>query len=785
MFGFRKLNLAWKLPLLIVVPGFLVICISGAIEIEQTRRTFIKEQQASFRSFVSGRANSIERWLDDGSLDVRGLAKSLGVRSALKEFSAAWETQGASAGRDLRKLYIADNPHPIGNKDDLNQANDGSDWSVAHSRHHPGLRAYQRARHYYDLFLFDTEGDLVYSVFKEDDFGLNFVNGPYAETGLGEVFRAAQELPPGGFHMTSIEAYAPSADAPALFMSAPVFEMGSRIGVVAVQLPLDIMADILISSELLGQTGEVYFVDAENRALTDSRFEGRFKTFDQLPDLAQIRATRTASGSGAPADSQGFFVSERGVTGQRVVAASDSVKTPSGKEWGLVLEVGYAEAMAAANDLLYLKLGGLVAMSVVLTLVVALAVRGVVKRIESLAHEIEEIGDEVYDRDIPGRDQEDEVGYIAQTLSRLQGRLMDGAEAKARELETAANNAKVVRALTGALTNLAKGDFRNLVVEHFPEEHKTLRTSINDAMVALNEVVLSVRETADSINSGAQEIAGSASELSDRTESQAATLEQTAAALEQVTASVKSANEHVKDVESTVRTARSRAEESGSVVDQTINAMTAIEESSQEISQIINVIDDIAFQTNLLALNAGVEAARAGEAGRGFAVVASEVRGLAQRSSDAALKIKALIETSGEQVGTGVAMVGRTGEALKDIVDRVQEISTLVSEISKSSEEQSITLIEINGGMSQLDQVTQGNVAMVEENTGSANMLRTDAETLSHLVGRFKTRASDAPARLASVAATKAAKPLAVVDKGRDVTITPQLKVSNGKWADF
>ncbi len=787
MFRFRKLKLAWKLPLMIAVPGVLLIVAAGALEIEQTRRALIKEQQAAYLSFVHDRAGSIERWLDDGSQDVRGLAESFAVRSALNEFSAAWETQGASAGQDLRKLYIADNPNPLGQKDELDNAKDGSDWSAAHDRHHPGLRAYQRARHYYDLFLFDTEGDLVYSVFKQDDFGLNFITGTYAETGLGEVFRAAQELQPGGFHMTAIEAYAPSAGAPALFMSAPVFENGARIGVVAVQLPLDVMAEILGSSELLGQSGEVYFVDADNRALTASRFEGGFKTFDVLPDLAQIRATRTEAGATEETEAQDFFASETGAMGQRVVAASDSVTTPSGEKWGLVMEVDYAEAMAIATEALYFKLAEILAMAVVLALVAWLAVRGVVKRIESLAHEMEEIADEVYDREIPGRDREDEVGYIAETLSRLQTRLMDGAEAQARELVAAENNAKVVQSLTGALMNLAKGDFRNHVIEHFPEEHKKLRYSINDAMTALNEVVLSVRDTADSINKGAQEIAGSANELSERTESQAATLEQTAAALEQVTASVKSANDHVKDVESTVNTARSRAEGSAMVVDQTIKAMTAIEQSSQQISQILNVIDDIAFQTNLLALNAGVEAARAGEAGRGFAVVASEVRGLAQRSSDAALKIKSLIETSSKHVGTGVEMVGRTGEALKDIVDRVQEISTLVSEISKSSEEQSIALTEINGGMSQLDQVTQGNAAMVEENTAAAHMLRTDAEKLSDLVGRFQTQGSDAPpARLAPPAAPKAAKPPVVVDDWEpEVAITPQPQVGNAKWTDF
>ena len=274
-----------------------------------------------------------------------------------------------------------------------------------------------------------------------------------------------------------------------------------------------------------------------------------------------------------------------------------------------------------------------------------------------------------------------------------------------------------------------------------------------------------------------------------RTEHQAATLEETAAALAEITAAVNSAAEGARSARAVVAEARGNSENSGRVVQDAVAAMGEIASSSNQISRIVGVIDDIAFQTNLLALNAGVEAARAGEAGRGFAVVASEVRALAQRSSEAAREIGGLISASAQQVDKGVTLVGEAGEALRQIASSVNGISDHVSDIATSAQEQSASLTEVNGAMAQLDQVTQQNAAMFEETTAASQSLVAQADTLSDRMARFRVgrdgtapRTPRAAPRLQPVAPVKAARQ---PDASAPVDGALALKPSEDDWEDF
>jgi methyl-accepting chemotaxis protein len=312
------------------------------------------------------------------------------------------------------------------------------------------------------------------------------------------------------------------------------------------------------------------------------------------------------------------------------------------------------------------------------------------------------------------------------------------AEAKQERRRRAEELAQVVDGLRAGLEALAARDLTARVEEEFGPEYDQLRQDFNKAVGHLLEAMHDVAENAELIRGEANEISSAAEDLSSRTERQAATLEETAAALDQLTSSVRKAAEGAAEADRTVAAAREKAETSGAVVTEAVEAMGELAASSSQISKITEVIDDIAFQTNLLALNAGVEAARAGEAGRGFAVVAAEVRALAQRSSGAAREINGLIVSSGRQVERGVDLVGQAGEALDTIVAGVIDISRHVGQIAASSQEQSGSLAEINEAVRQLDHVTQQNAAMFQEATAASHALTREAETLSRILAGFR-----------------------------------------------
>jgi len=373
--------------------------------------------------------------------------------------------------------------------------------------------------------------------------------------------------------------------------------------------------------------------------------------------------------------------------------------------------------------------------------------------------------------------------------------------AEAAQLAVAEEQKLVVTSLAEGLDRLAAGDLTIRLGAPFPGEYEKLRNDFNAAVEKLEEVLRAIATSTASISSGSAEISNGAEDLSRRTEHQAATLEQTAAALDQITATVQKTASGANASRDAVGSAKADAERTGETVSRAVVAMNAIEKSAREISQIIGVVDEIAFQTNLLALNAGVEAARAGDAGKGFAVVASEVRGLAQRSADAAKEIKALISASSQQVGEGVSLVGEAGDALQRIVAHVSEISGLVGEIALSAREEAQGLGEVNSAVNQMDQVTQQNAAMVEEATAASRMLAEETKELSRLVGRFSISgmetlqyASAAPSRAAPQPAPRAQRPAAPGHAGRSapasigataLKLQPAPQAAADDWEEF
>ncbi|MCZ7482964.1 methyl-accepting chemotaxis protein [Rhizobium rhizogenes] len=384
--------------------------------------------------------------------------------------------------------------------------------------------------------------------------------------------------------------------------------------------------------------------------------------------------------------------------------------------------------------------------------------------------------------EIDGMDRKDEVGQMAAAVQAFRENAIervrleneteanrstsekDRIEREKQKAKEAADVQFAVDNLATALSKIAQGDVTYRIVQPFVAGLDGIRGDFNRAAEQLQSTLTQVAQNARGIDAGANEIRSAADDLARRTEQQAAAVEETAAALEEITITVKDSTKRAQEAGHLVGRAKVGAEKSGEVVQKAVAAMEQIATSANQISNIIGVIDEIAFQTNLLALNAGVEAARAGDAGKGFAVVAQEVRELAQRSAGAAKEIKNLITTSNSQVEQGVQLVGETGRALELIVTEVQDINRHVAAIAESAQEQSSGLQQINTAVNQMDQDTQKNAAMVEESTAASHGLAREASSLNGLIAQFKLSEggyseASAPVRTVSSSDRPAASP--------------------------
>lgn len=379
------------------------------------------------------------------------------------------------------------------------------------------------------------------------------------------------------------------------------------------------------------------------------------------------------------------------------------------------------------------------------------------QRLNNLREAVEKVADGHLDIDIPYVKEQTEVGAISRSLEIFRQAALDNRrlEKEAEEQRTAAERERIevqkaadaeakrkleeaTKGLASALQQLAAGDLSFTIDTAFSEEFEPLRTDLNDTVRQLRETMTHILEGSESIDANASEMRVAADDLANRTSRQAASLEETSATLDEITSTVMQTAEQAEQASNIAVEAKKSSDSSSIVVSDAINAMESIEKVSDEITNIVTVIDEIAFQTNLLALNAGVEAARAGEAGKGFAVVAEEVRALAQRSAEAAKEIQELIGRSTKEIGNGVTLVRNTGEALAEIAVHVTNISERSQSIASAAKEQQLGVQEVSTAISTMDQMTQQNAAMVEESNAVTQKLAEETGILGRRVSEFK-----------------------------------------------
>lgn len=741
--AWNNLSLRLKLPIAFVGLAMLSVFSIIVATANLTKSAQFAAAEEAFSALVSNRAERLAQWIENTQASVLTAAGGKQTIDALYTLSSMFKDLGDEARPILQKAYIGNNPNPVGQRDLLDRAEGTELYHSEHAKFHKSFRTLMVQNGFYDVFLINKNGDVVYTVYKEMDFAENLETGAFAKSNLADVYRKAMDGKAGEVFLSGYERYAPSAGVFAMFMATPVVsDTGATVGVLAIQLPEKAIADIIIGGRTIGHSTELYILTEDGKTLTPSRIEGHFKAGTTLKNLPYIK--------------DGFTTSE--ASHRDVVLQSGEIGSvhtlrfeQGGASWLLVAERDRQDILSGFYDLLWLQvLVGVVCLGVVAAIGIYIS-RSFASPIAKMNTSIQQVAGGNYHEPVPFIDQKDEIGTIAASIDGMRHAL---AAAQTLEVERAQHQAEqtdVVARLTSGLQGLSQGDLTQTIDSTFGADYEILRGYFNDTVIKMRESIDQIADAAEGIRAQSGEITRASEDLAHRTEVQAATLEQTAAAMDEMTASVKSAADGVREVETIVIEARKDADDCGVVVTEAVKAMSAIEKSSDQISQIIGVIDDIAFQTNLLALNAGVEAARAGDAGRGFAVVASEVGALAQRASTAAKEIKTLISTSSQQVERGVDRVKQAGTALQQIAQRVTHISSLTTNISTGASEQAIGLNEINIGVTQLDQATQKNAAMAEEASAASHLLASGAEELASLVARFKTLQAEKSVRSPSI----------------------------------
>jgi methyl-accepting chemotaxis protein len=778
-----QLRIAQKVPFAVIGGALLVSVAVGVVSYFIASSTMESMAQERLRAISVERAEKVTVFLDGLAEDVVQLANTALAQDTAKALQVTW-TQLENPREQLQKNFITDNPHPEGERYLLDLPEQKNAYSFGHKNAHPGLRSVAQGRGYPDLFIFDLDGNLLYTVNKNLDFATTFTEGggPYADTALGRVFRKAIDFAaPGEVTYADDLAYEPSGGDPAGFVATKIFGSdGVPRGVLAVEIPLAQIDSTMASRNGLGETGETFLVGQDHVLRSDS-------TFTEASDfLTTTYASAPLDAALAGSVGQGYST-YRGLNMLTTSVPVDYVD----QRWALVSVISTDEVLAPVIGMrnLVLAIGG--GLLLVVTIIGLLISRSVTRPLSRLTTTMETLASGNLDADVSGKSRTDEIGAMsravevfresarqvqnlteqerfsseqrredrAQMMASLQhafGQVVDAAvagdfskrvdatfpDAELNRLAESVNNLveTVDRGLseTGTvLAALAQTDLTKRMEGEYEGAFGRLRDDINAVGETLTRVMRDLRGTSRTLRTATGEMLRGASDLSARTAKQSATIEETSAAMRQLAETVEGNSKRAEAASAKARAVSDTATEGGEVMSRATEAMERISSSSAKIGNIIGLIDDIAFQTNLLALNASVEAARAGEAGKGFAVVAVEVRRLAQSAAQASSEVKALVQQSGHEVAGGSKLVGDAAQKLLAMLGAVRESSTLIAAIAEATREQASAIREVNDAVTTLDGMNQHNTALVEETNASVEQAEFQAAALDRVVDIF------------------------------------------------
>ena len=664
----------------------------------------------------------------------------------------------------LQHQYIANNPNPLGSKESLDAANDETTYSKLHGKYHPIVRSYLQKFGYYDIFLCDLKsGDIVYSVFKELDFTTSLSQGPYAGTNFGKAFElAANATSKDDVFLVDYEDYIPSYEAPASFISSPIYDGNTKIGVAIFQMPLDKIAAIMGERTGLGETGETYAVGKDLLMRNNSRFaeeDGKDVTFEQAVDTtATQKAFEGESGQGIIDDYRGEPV----YSAWAPVTIYDGVQGQAQPiTWALMSEIDEAEVKGPISFWSIAKQG--LAILVLATLVgfglIYFIAGRIKKQADSITDMLSMIGIGMFDVRAE-KITNDELGDVAVALNAMSDNTLSLIQSSDERAEIESS----IESLIGEMEQIASGNL-GVAAEVRGDITGAIAGSVNHMAEELRSIVQRVQNASYMVTSSADEIVDASNKLSAESESQAARIGQTSNQVLSMTDQFQTVAKETENSVLVAKQARETATRGYEAVANTVEGMDRIREqvqqtskrikrlgeSSQEIGEIVQLISDIADRTSILALNASIQAAMAGDAGQGFAVVAEEVERLAERSTDATKQIASLIKTiqtetseaitdmeeSTREVVEGSHLASQAGETLAEINDVSKSLEDMIQQVSSSALTQAKASQEIADTMNKISDATKESAGKSREATEQVTSLATLANQLGESVSQF------------------------------------------------
>ncbi|MEP3279830.1 MAG: methyl-accepting chemotaxis protein [Stappiaceae bacterium] len=703
-------SISIKIPAIILSVGLISAAATAAVSYSGAKHTVEMEAEAKLSAVVDGRTTALKGWLGGIDGDLLTQAQNPTIHKALMAFIDGWQQLGSDQTKVLQDLYITANAHPVGEKEKLDAADDGSAYSMAHAEFHPYLRALLRDRGYYDIFLFDAEGNLVYTVFKELDYATNLITGEWSESDLGKAFVATRDNPQSGSrNFFDFKPYAPSAGAPASFISTPLLnETGEFQGALVFQMPIGKLNALMQQKAGLGTTGETYIVGSDFLMRSDSRFS---KETTILITKIETEQVRNALGG---KDGLMLSVDYRGVP---VVAAYQPLEF-LGTNWAVLAEQDAEETFAPITALRNQMIVGIGIGSLLIIAIGVFAGRRFSKPISEMTNVMGRLAEGDLETEIPAQDRKDEIGHMSQAVQ-----VFKDSAIRNKELEASQEEQK-----------------------HRVEQEKrdTMNQLADDFDASVGGIVETVSAASTELNTTAQTMASIAEETSSQANSVAAASEEASVNVQTVAAATEELSSSIGEINRQVAEASEASKQAVENVSLTAEKMETLTQTADKIGEVVAMISGIAEQTNLLALNATIESARAGEAGKGFAVVASEVKALANETAKATEGISELISEIQTQTKSAVSAISEIGTVINQLEENstaiaaaMEEQGATTGEVSRNVTEAAAGTQEVSSNIAGVTEASQEAGAAAGQVTTAANELSRQSEMMKAEVTKF------------------------------------------------